>query len=47
MIKYTFDLDQTLYDFLISESEKHDRSVAAELRTILKDVKSVSEARKK
>jgi len=47
MIKYTFDLDQDLYDYLVKESEKNDRSMAAQLRTILKDVKSVSEARKK
>lgn len=37
MIKYTFDLDQTLYDDLVKESEKNDRSVAAQLRVILKE----------
>jgi len=37
MIKYTFDLDQTLYEDLVKESEKNDRSVAAQLRVILKE----------
>ena len=37
MIKYTFDLDQTLYEDLVIEAEKNDRSVAAQLRVILKE----------
>ena len=37
MIKYTFDLDEPLYEDLISEAEKNERSVAAQLRVILKE----------
>ncbi len=37
MIKYTFDLDEPLYEDLVSEAAKNDRSVAAQLRVILKE----------
>jgi len=37
MIKYTFDLDKSLYDSLTEQAEKNERSVAAELRVILKE----------
>jgi len=37
MIKYTFDLDQTLYEDLVKESERNERSVAAQLRVILRE----------
>ena len=37
MIKYTFDLDKILFDTLHAEAELNDRSVAAQLRVILKE----------
>ena len=45
MIKYTFDLDDVLMKKLVIEAEKYERSVAAQLRVILKERFDIDENR--